>query len=126
MWIKYNPNPKGKQVGDCTVRAITKATDEEWENAYSGIAVEGLLLADMPSANHVWGSYLKNKGFRRHIIPDDLPNDYSVKDFCKDNPKGKFVLALHGHVIAVQDGDYYDTWDSGDEVPIYYFKKDED
>ena len=22
-----------------------------------------------------------------------------------------------------QNGDYYDTWDSGDEIPVYGFKK---
>jgi hypothetical protein len=27
--------------------------------------------------------------------------------------------------VAVSDGDYFDTWDSGDEVPVYYFEKDE-
>lgn len=25
MWVKYNPNPAGRQVGDCAVRALTKA-----------------------------------------------------------------------------------------------------
>ena len=27
MWIEYNPNPTGKQVGDCSIRAIAKALD---------------------------------------------------------------------------------------------------
>ena len=83
-------------------------------------------MCDMPSANHVWGSYLKRKGFRRYIIPDELPDDYTVKDFCRDNPDGEFILALHGHVLAVKDGEYYDSWDSGNEIPIYYFKRKEE
>jgi hypothetical protein len=28
-------------------------------------------------------------------------------------------------VVAVVDGDYYDTWDCGDEVPVYYFEREE-
>lgn len=123
MWIKYNANPEGKRVGDCTVRAISKATDQEWEAAYSALAVEGFLLYDMPSANHVWGAYLRRKGFRRNIIPDTCPDCYTVEDFCRDNPKGVYILALPSHVIAVIDGDYYDTWDSGAEVPIYYWER---
>ncbi len=125
MWIKYNANPAGKRVGDCTVRAISKATDQEWEAAYSALAVEGFLLYDMPSANHVWGAYLRRKGFRRNIIPDTCPDCYTVEDFCRDNPKGVYILALPSHVIAVIDGDYYDTWDSGGEVPIYFWERKE-
>lgn len=28
----FNPNPEGKQVGDCTVRAIAKATGKSWDS----------------------------------------------------------------------------------------------
>lgn len=125
MWVEWNPNPLGKRVGDCTVRAVAKGTGESWEAAYSGMALEGFLLSDMPSANNVWGAYLRRKGFTRHMIPDTCPDCYTVKDFCKDHPKGMYIVALHGHVIAVNDGDYFDSWDSGNENPIYYFEREE-
>lgn len=125
-WIVYNANPIGRQVGDCTVRAISKVTNQDWEQAYSGMALEGFVMADMPSANHVWGAYLKRHGFTRHIIPDTCPDCYTVNDFCRDHPHGMFLLALSGHVVAVQDGDFYDTWDSGNEIPIYYWERKED
>lgn len=48
----------------------------------------------------------------------------TVKDFCKENPIGTYILAISGHVVAVIDGDYFDTWDSGEEIPIYYWKKE--
>lgn len=126
MWIKYNANPAGRQVGDCTVRAVSKVLDEDWEQSYLGMALQGFMLCDMPSANHVWGAYLRSKGFERHIIPDTCPDCYSVKDFCKDHPKGRFLLALSGHVVCIIDGNYFDTWDSGNEIPLYYWqRKDE-
>ena len=125
MWVEWNPNPLGKRVGDCTVRAVAKGTGESWEDAYSGMALEGFLLSDMPSANNVWGAYLRRKGFTRHMIPDTCPDCYTVKDFCKDHPKGMYIVALHGHVIAINDGDYFDSWDSGNENPIYYFEREE-
>lgn len=124
-WIPYNVNPAGRNVGDCTVRAISKATKQEWEDTYSGIAVQGLMMYDMPSANSVWSAYLKSKGFERYMIPNTCPDCYTVKDFCKDHPKGTYVVALGTHVVAVEDGNYYDTWDSGEEIPIYYFEKGE-
>lgn len=126
MWINYNANPAGRQVGDCTVRAVSKVLDEDWEQSYSGMALQGFMLCDMPSANHVWGAYLRSKGFERHIIPDTCPDCYSVEDFCKDHPKGRFLLALSGHVVCIIDGNYFDTWDSGNEIPLYYWqRKDE-
>lgn len=125
-WIKYNANPAGRQVGDCTVRAISKAMGRNWDETYSGLAIEGLIRANMPSANHVWGAYLKRHGFGRYIIPDNCPDCYTVNDFCRDHPKGMYILAVDGHVIAVQDGNFYDTWDSGNEIPIYYWQKEDE
>lgn len=30
MWRQYNPNPKGLLVGDCVIRAISKALGMTW------------------------------------------------------------------------------------------------
>lgn len=54
MWKMFNPNPKGKQVGDCTVRAISKVLDLEWGEAYLDLCLYGLRLCDMPTSNNVW------------------------------------------------------------------------
>ena len=76
----------------------------------------------MPNANHVWGAYLRRKGFKRHSIPETCPDCYTVSDFCRDVPRGVYVLATNGHVLAGVNGDWYDTWDSGGETPIYYWE----
>lgn len=121
MWKPYNPNPEGRMVGDCTIRAITKATGKSWEEVYAGVVLDGFLLSDMPTANAVWGAYLKRNGFKRFLIDEDAPINYTVADFASDNPIGTYILALSGHVVTVVDGDWYDTWDSGKELPIYYW-----
>lgn len=126
MYSEYNPNPFGKRVGDCTVRAISKALGQDWEETYTGLALQGFLMCDMPSANHVWGAYLRSKGYRRGSLPDDCPECYTVRDFCIENPTGRFILALSGHVVAVEDGQYFDSWDSGDETPLYYWYRKDD
>lgn len=124
MWKEYNPNPRGARVGDCAIRAISKALNKSWKDTYLDLCMCGLVLSDMPSANHVWGSYLRDNGFRRYVLPNTCPDCYTVKDFCEDHKKGTYILALNGHVVCSSNGDYYDTWDSGDEVPIYYWREE--
>lgn len=125
MHRAYNPNPYGSRVGDCTVRAIARATGRSWEAVYIGICLEGLMIGDMPSANHVWGAYLRRNGFGRHALPNTCPDCYTVADFCRDHPRGTYVIAISGHVVCAVDGDWYDAWDSGEEIPAYYWAKED-
>ena len=125
MWIEFNPNPTGRRVGDCAVRAVAKALDVDWETAYSMIATNGFSMGDMPSSNSVWGAVLRQNGFYRQSIPDTCPDCYTADDFCKDNPKGTFVLGFGTHVATVKDGNIYDAWDSSQEIPQYvWYRRD--
>lgn len=123
-WVMFNPNPRGARVGDCAVRACCAATGRAWETTFCALTVEGFYHGDMPSANHVWGAYLRRCGFKRHALEDTCPDCYTVADFCRDHPRGVYVLAISGHVVTAIDGDWHDTWDSGGEVPAYYWEKE--
>lgn len=125
MYIYKNPNPKNKVVGDCVVRAISIALDKEWKDTYTALCLQGLLLCDMPSSNKVWKTYLQNNGFSIGIIPNTCPKCYTVAEFASDNTRGTYILGTGTHTIVVKDGDYYDTWDSGQEVPVFYLYKEE-
>lgn len=121
----YNENPAGKAVGDCTVRALSKALGQTWEETYVGLALEGFLRCDLPNADSVWGPYLVRSGFTRHMLPGSFQDCYTVADFARDNPNGAFILSMPGrHVVAVVDGQYFDSWDSGTEEPVYYWSKE--
>ena len=122
MWEQYNPNPSRKSVGDCVIRALTKVLDISWEQAFIELAIQAFLMSDMPSSNSVWGALLKSKGFSKHVIPDSCPDCYTIKDFATDH-SGIYVACTGTHVVAVIDGVYFDSWDSGNEVPIFYWRK---
>ena len=126
MFIYGNPNPYGKHVGDCTVRAIANATGRGWYETYFALCLQGAIMCDMPSSNAVTTAYLKRIGFRRRTIPDNCPECYCVEDFCTDHPKGTFVIGTGSHLTTIIDGCLFDSWNSLAEVPVYYFEKMED
>lgn len=123
-YIRFENNPCGKNVGDCVIRALSKAMDTDWESIYINLASEGLEQCDLPNSNSVWSKFLLDSGYRRYAIPNKCPACYSVEDFCYDYPVGTYILATGSHVVAVIDGDYYDAWDSGRECPVFYFQKE--
>jgi len=102
------------------IRAISTATNVEWEQVYRDLADKGLEMGDMPSSNAVWGCFLNDIGFKKHLIHDDI----TIREFSRKHKDGIYILATGNHVVAVIYGTYYDTWDSGDEIPIYYFKEE--
>jgi hypothetical protein len=112
-------------TGDCAIRAVAKATGESWEQAYSHLVVQGYSKGDLPNANHVWGAYLKAKGFKKAVVPDTCPDCYTVADFAADHPRGMYVLALDNHVVAVNDGDWFDSWDSANEIVNFFWYKED-
>lgn len=120
MFVQYNANPSANRVGDCAIRAIAKVVGKEWEEVYLNVCIYGLMLHDMPSSNQVWGNYLESIGYERDMIHE---RGYTVEHFCKDHPKGRYILAISGHVVACIDASYYDTWDSGKEVVVYFWRE---
>ena len=124
MYIHVNPNPNGAFVEDCVVRAICIATGQSWDDVYMHICFEGFMMKNMPSVNKVWGNYLSSLGFVQYALPNTCPKCYTVRDFCKDNRNGIYILATGSHVVTVVDGNYCDAWDSGDEMPISVWRRD--
>lgn len=118
LYKYFNPNPKEQKVGDCVVRALCKALDLEWDLCFCVLTTFAFGMKDMPSANRVWGRMLYQNGFKRHIIDHDC----TVEEFCHEHPKGTYLLAIQGHVVCCIDGDYFDSWDSGHETPLYYWE----
>lgn len=125
MWQYYNPNPTGRAVGDCSIRALTKALDTDWESAYLLAVMNGYAMGDMPSSDSVWGAVLRQNGFYRASIPDNCPDCYTAENFAEDHPRGVYVLGFGGHVATVKDGVLYDSWDSSREIPQYIWYRKE-
>lgn len=124
MYIYYNPNPTGKVTkGDCVIRAICAATGFGWYEVYDDLCDEGRRLGDWGNSDPVWGAYLRRLGFVRRSLPNTCPDCYTAEDFARDHKRGTYILGTGRHAIAVVFGVIYDTFDSSDEVPIFYFER---
>ena len=126
IWIHFNNNPVARRVGDCSVRAVSVALGISWEDSYALLAAAGYATGDVISSNEVITAVLRQHGFYRKAVRDDCPDCYTIADFCRENPRGTYVLFTSGHVVTAIDGDIYDVWDSSDETPMFYCYREDD
>lgn len=129
MYMHTNPNPRNHEIDDCVVRAIAIATGYSWDYVQLSLCIYSFDLKGMSSTNFVWDSYLRDIGYKRYNPPyADIPHRFTVKDFCNmyKYVDASYILATGTHVVAVVNGDYYDTWDSGDEEVRYIYAKEDD
>lgn len=120
----YQPNPVSPNEDDCVIRAICKATNKDWDTVYMELCVEGMKRGTWGNVNHVWDSYLRNNGYKRYAIPNTCPECYTVGQFAEEHNKGIYTLATGSHAVTIQDGVVYDSFDSRQRVPIYYYTKE--
>ena len=122
MWIYANPNPSKKQVPDCVIRAICIALNKPWlevsDELYSFARREYSVTCD----DNVWGYYLYSLGFEPFLLPFSCPECVTINEFTKYYPVGRYIIGTGKHAVAIIDGNYYDSWDSGNEIPTFFWR----
>lgn len=126
MWEKYNPNPTGRNVEDCAVRAVSAALGISWEEAYALLTKAGFQMGDMPHSNSVISAVLRMQGFYRASIPNRCPDCYTAEDFAREHPRGTYVLGFTNHVAAIKDGIILDSYDSSGMIPQFFWYRMEE
>ena len=116
-------NPVGNRTDDCTVRALSKVFNISWDDAYDMLAEAGKKMGLMPEHKSVFSAVLRMNGFYRENLPTFCPECYSVRDFTEHNPRGRYVLCTDNHVVAVVNGSYFDSYDSGDYIIDSFWTK---
>lgn len=122
MWIKANPNPMKKEVPDCVIRAISIALNQPWLQTFDELCAVARRDFNMPSADTVWGHYLYLLGFEPFLLPSSCPKCITVDQFTKEYPYGTYIIGTGSHAVAVINGNYYDSWDSGNEIPSFFWR----
>lgn len=119
MWVFCNPNPCNLLVGDCVVRASSLSLERPWRAIHRDLCELSNYECNMPSANVIWGEYLESNGMTYR----ELRHPQTVRQFCLAHPYGVYTIGTGSHAVTVIDGDWYDIWDSGDEIVSYYFER---
>ena len=127
-WREFNPNPKSRNIGDCTLRAYCAAFDIDWNKAFD-------IASKISKENSSMIQYMFKKIMTEHFGCEEDP-DYNkkkvknkdritVNTFAMTHPYGTYVLGVRQHAVTVKNGEYWDSWDSGDKKvdTVYLVKK---
>lgn len=124
-FIEFQPNPKKNNTGDCSFRAYAKAQNITWDEAFDIAVKHAKEMNLMPNDHKVVDKILTSEfGFKFHKFTKD-DKKKTVNEFAVENPVGTFIAWMHGHVVTIVNGYYYDSWDSGDrKMKGYYYKEE--
>ena len=126
-WKYYQPNKKDlkDEYGDCVIRALCKVTGKEWLEVFDELTPYVREVQANPNAPQVYSKYLEDNGFKWVGIKAKKGSKRpTVQSFAKDHKEGTYILSVAHHIVTVEDGYFYDTWDSG-ECSLYgYYVKE--
>lgn len=124
MYKYFNNNPLHRRtVGDCSVRAVSKALNISWDDAHDLLADMSKQMGTIMNDNDVISAVLRMNGFYKENLPCTDRDCYTIKEFANDNPYGVYVVGTGSHVVTIINGNFYDSWNSGDESVIYFWIK---
>lgn len=121
----YQPNKKDikDEYGDCVIRALTKAFDMEWMDIFNELIPYAVKFQCMPNGRPCYEAYILDKGGKWESIKVEKGKKRpTVSTFAKEHKQGTYILRVAHHLVAVEDGFYYDTWDSGEKSLYGYWR----
>lgn len=118
-WIKYNANSRGAYAGDCVKRALSVVYSLPYDEVSKEL--NRIKRAGGASAyNDYWvfTRFLSDRGDKLKGVSDNV----TLEEFADSHPQGVYFVEtgksngrISDHVVAVVNGDIYDSWDSRKE-----------
>ena len=113
MFKYHNNNSLGLFENDCTIRAISTATDNTWDDTYIHLSNLARLNGTMMDDKDFIRDYLDSRYTR--II--DIP--YRVGEVAGLYPDNILLITMNGHITCSKYGVIYDSFDCRDNVAEY-------
>jgi len=115
-WKEYNPNPKERNISDCTLRSYCAAFGISWDKAFE-------IASKVAKENASLIQYVSDKVLTEEFncVVDEKYNKKTVKgkdritvnEFAMSHPYGTYILHVRQHQVTVINGMYWDSWDCG-------------
>ena len=125
----YQPNKKDlkDELSDCTIRALSKALNVSWIEAFDlqiPLCREAQVTNIFAAPAKVRNALMDKLGFSYTGISNKAGSKRpTVDSFAKNHRSGTYICNVANHEVAVVDGKYYDTWDSGYKSVYGYYTK---
>lgn len=116
MYKFYNNNALGLFENDCTVRAISLATNNSWDDTYEHLSNVARLQGIMMDDRDFIIKYLDERYQRIY----DLPR--TVGEVSGSYPDNVLLITMPGHITCSKYGVVYDSFDCRNQVAEYCWK----
>lgn len=97
MFTYYNANEFGRDIEDCTIRAISVAEGISWDKAYQKLSdyarVRGLMMSSVENIEE----YL-DENYEKMCI-----DGMTVGEFAKRYPIGRFLVTMNNHITVIKN-----------------------
>jgi ribosomal protein L35AE/L33A len=110
LYVYYNPHPSKKETNDCVKRALTKATKLDYKVIQQELNKHKVITKSKTfNERKNWVSYVENVlGYKKIIGYTNT----KIGEFAKVHTKGTYIIKCRKHLVTVENGKIYDTWNS--------------
>jgi hypothetical protein len=125
MYTYYNAHPKGLLVGDCVKRAISKAANMDYMEVQRELnRYKKVTGAKSYNSDYNPHKYVENvlHGVKMSFPAKPGKKRMTPEQFCKDYPRGHYILNMAGHWSCIVNGVLYDTWDCSSKCVFTAYK----
>jgi len=131
MNIKY-VQPKGpnsiKSNKDCMIRAVVNISGQEYDKVHKLMYKNGW-RASRKRSKGKWENQITKTldelglKYERCSFPGEKGKKrMTAKTLTKQDPKGKYIIRVAGHVAAVCESTLLDTWDCSEKCIYFAWK----
>lgn len=116
MYKFYNNNALGLFRNDCSVRAISTATNNSWDDTYEHLSNIAQLKGTMMDDVNFIREYLDERYNRIENIPR------TVGEVAGAYPDNILLITMRGHITCSKYGIIYDSFDCRDRIAEFCWK----
>ena len=116
MYKFHNNNALGLFENDCTIRSISTATGNSWDDTYEHLSNIARLQGTMMNDRDFIIRYLDERYQRIPIIPI---TEQKVGEIAGMYPDNVLLITMRGHITCSKYGIVYDSFDCRERLVEY-------